>query len=270
MRVLIDLIASKDQTIEKMQYHKLQGFVYKNLINKSPFSELHDLKTYKYYCYSNIFPPSSALKGERRFLVFSSPNKYLVDSIFSTIGQFIEKGTTINIGDMSFLPSSARILKKNISFANRSLVVTSTPITLRLPEKCYSQYYIPNTLQKSKFIYWRSNLSSSILIKLLEDNIKKKYESFFDIKLDNDLSFIDEFELLKETIIHLPVSNSTIKIPASFWKFQFDTSNRQTKNIFNFILDCGLGERNSYGFGFLNILKNTDGYHVEREVHIQK
>lgn len=261
MRVLIDLIASKDQTIEKMQYHKLQGFVYKNLINSSPFRELHDLKTYKYYCYSNIFPPSSTKKGERRFLIFSSPNKYLVDSIFSTIGQYIENKNTINIGDMSFVPSSARLLKKNTYFANKSLVVTSTPITVRLPEKCYSQYFIPSTMQKPKFIYWRSNLSSSILIKLLEDNIKKKYEHFFDIKLDNDFSFISEFELLKETIIHLPVSNSTIKIPASFWKFQFDTSNRKNQDIFNFILDCGLGERNSYGFGFLNMLKNIKYYH---------
>lgn len=262
MRVLIELNSMNDQSIEIMQYHKLQGFIYSNLISQSPFKRIHDLKTYKYYCYSNIFPPSPAKAGERRFLIFSTPDQNLINFVYDRIKELKENKSVINIGNQSYLIDSAKMLKV-ILYGNKCYVTTSTPITVRLSEKGYSQFCIPIDFQKKKFIYWRSNLSSSILLKLLEDNIKKKYESFYDAKLSSDLFIIDEFELLKEVVVHLPVAESTIKIPSSFWKFSFDTSNKEKQSIFTFILDCGLGERNSYGFGFINML---DGY----KVHIIK
>lgn len=256
MRILIELNSIRDQSIEIMQYHKLQGFIYSNLINQSQFKGIHDLKTYKYYCYSNIFPPSPAKVGERRFLIFSTPNQDLIDSVYDNIRELIANRTITNIGNQSYLITCAKMLK-TIPNGNKCYVKTSTPITVRLSEKGYSKYHIPINLQKKKFIYWRSSLSSSILLKLLEENIKKKYESFYEAKLSSDLSIIDEFELLKELVIHLPVAESTIKIPSSFWNFGFDTSNKEKQSIFTFILDCGLGERNSYGFGFINMIHGS-------------
>jgi CRISPR/Cas system endoribonuclease Cas6 (RAMP superfamily) len=48
MRILIERNSMNDQSIEIMQYHKLQGFIYSKLINQSQFKDIHDLKTYKY------------------------------------------------------------------------------------------------------------------------------------------------------------------------------------------------------------------------------
>ena len=265
MRILIELNSKNNQSIEIMQYHKLQGFIYSNLINQSQFKGIHDLKTYKYYCYSNIFPPSPAKVGESRFLLFSTPNQNLINAVYDNIRELVANRTVTNIGNQSYLITSAKMLK-TISYGNKCSITTSTPITVRLSEKGYSKFHIPINFQKKKFIYWRSSLSSSILLKLLEDNIKKKYESFYDTKLSNDLTIIDEFELLKELVIHLPVAESTIKIPSSFWNFSFDTSTKENQSIFTFILDCGLGERNSYGFGFINILQGSK-HHVIKKIN---
>ena len=48
MRILIELNSMNDQLIEKMQYHKLQGFIYSKLLNQSQSKGIHDLRTYKY------------------------------------------------------------------------------------------------------------------------------------------------------------------------------------------------------------------------------
>lgn len=177
MRILIELNSMNNQSIEIMQYHKLQGFIYSTLINQSKFKGLHDLKTYKYYCYSNIFPPSPAKVGERRFLLFSTPNQNLINSVYDNIRELIENRTIINIGNQSYLVTSAKMLK-TVAYGNKCYITTSTPITVRLSEKGYSKFHIPINFQKKKFIYWRSSLSSSILLKLLEDNIKKNMKAF--------------------------------------------------------------------------------------------
>lgn len=48
MRILFELNSMNDQSIEIMQYHKLQSFIYSKLINQSQFKGIHDLKTYMY------------------------------------------------------------------------------------------------------------------------------------------------------------------------------------------------------------------------------
>ena len=189
----------------------------------------------------------------------------MINAVYDNIRELVANRTVTNIGNQSYVITSAKMLK-TISYGNKCSITTSTPITVRLSEKGYSKFHIPINFQKKKFIYWRSSLSSSILLKLLEDNIKKKYESFYDTKLSNDLTIIDEFELLKELVVHLPVAESTIKIPSNFWNFSFDTSTKENQSIFTFILDCGLGERNSYGFGFINILQGSK-HHVIKKIN---
>ena len=181
MRILIELNSINDQSIEIMQYHKLQGFIYSKLINQSQFKGIHDLKTYKYYCYSNIFPPSPSKVGEKRFLLFSTPNPNLINSVYNIIRELVDNRSVINIGNQTYQIICAKMLKIS-TCNNKCYVKTSTPLTMRLSEKGYPKFSIPINLQKKKFIYWRSSLSSSILIKLLEENIKKKYESFSEKK----------------------------------------------------------------------------------------
>lgn len=56
MRLLLKLRAAKDQAYDMRYHHKLQGFVY-GLIEGTPYMKLHDRRGYKFFCFSNIFPP---------------------------------------------------------------------------------------------------------------------------------------------------------------------------------------------------------------------
>lgn len=240
-----------------MDYHKLQGFVYDKLINTTEFSNIHDSKSYKLFCFSNIFPLHIVKAGEIRNFIFASPNHKLIEAVFNTIKSAIEsKNCIVNIGEQLYELVSAEIIQMIIN-SNIYRLQTSTPLTMRIPENKHSDYYIPLQIRKRKFLYWRSNLPTEVLLNLIKNNILKKYRSFYNLADDRRLlllyPFIDEFSLLNEIIIHIPVDTSVLKIPASYWKIQFEIINKDQRKLLEFAIDVGLGERNSMGLGFVNM-----------------
>jgi len=44
--------------------------------------------------------------------------------------------------------------------------------------------------------------------------------------------FIDEFTLINETIVHIPVDTSVLKIPASYWNILFVRKENEEKQTF--------------------------------------
>lgn len=252
MRILIELKSMDSHVIENMTYHKLQGFVFKKLITPTSHKYIHDITTYKYFCFSNIFPRSNVRKGETRKMIFSSPNEDLVEAIYRNIVNMITIGEHFNIGTQLFQITAARLLKIVLT-NNKCSFHTSTPITVRIPEKSYDVYHIPEDVRKNKFLYWRSGLPIDVFLRLIQYNMQKKFESFFKTKMStDDFRFIEELSYMKEIIVAVPFDTKTTKFPGSFWSFDCNITNANMIRVINFIIDCGFGERNSYGLGFLN------------------
>ncbi len=253
MRILFELKAINDQNVwDASEYHKVQGFVYDKLIANTKFYDMHDSNTYKFFCFSNIYPPVIVKSGQIRHLLFSSPNIDLVNSIFTYAKDNLIDNRIINIGDQQYHLKSLELLETRV-VGKSCIIRTSTPITIRIPEKAYPFYNIQEHDRKKKFIYWRSNLPHDIFMKMMLNNIKSKFKHYFNIDASNFESAIQLFILLKEVVIHLPMDRYTAKIPASFWRFNFNNLNDDHRDLLNFALDTGFGERNSSGLGFLNV-----------------
>ena len=92
-------------------------------------------------------------------------------------------------------------------------------------------------------------------LKQLEDNLKKKYEKFYGIKTDLNNIF-EIFRLKKEVVSYVTLEGRDRMIIGSIWEFYFNYLNEEQEKILKFGVDCGFGERNSLGFGFMNILSN--------------
>ncbi|MGC8885519.1 MAG: CRISPR-associated endoribonuclease Cas6, partial [Candidatus Nanoarchaeia archaeon] len=77
MRILLNLKTTKNFSYDKNYFHKLEGFVY-SFLKDTPLSILHDKKSYKFFCFSNIFPlPKENLEiksEEIKNLIISSPS----------------------------------------------------------------------------------------------------------------------------------------------------------------------------------------------------
>lgn len=261
MRILLELEALKDQTVGSADFHKLQGFMYEHVIGSTAFSSIHDKKNYKFFCFSNIFPPAPVRTGEKRNILFSSPDRSLTEVVFAYMKEACEQGRTINIGEQSYKFTSASVIM--LSVGEKCTIKTSTPITARLPERRYCDFAIPEDDRKEKFLYWRKHLPMNILIDLVESNLWKKFVSFTKRGFER-MSLIDEFMFLREIIVHVPIGQNVVKVPASFWKFSFSNLDKNRRTLLEFALDTGLGERNSFGFGFLNVEHGARYTYVRR------
>lgn len=250
VRILLAMTSLKNQDIGHMDYHKLQGFIYGRLIAATSFGDIHNTTSYKHFSFSNIFPPTPPKSGETRHLIFASPNAELVHQIFKVISFIVQEQKAVNIGDQSYNVSSARLL--TVGLKNNCTLRTATPATMRLSEKSYERLGVPENIRKDKFIYWRSNIPVDIFIKLVDENIRKKFESFYGTRLELQDPVIDTVSFLRQVVISLPIEERTFKIPAGFWEFHFDNLRGVRKQVVEFALDDGVGERTSFGLGFLN------------------
>lgn len=251
MRLLIELIATKSFSYDLKYYHKLQGFIY-SLLKETPYSILHDLKTYKFFCFSNIFPLSenNLIKaGEKKFLIISSPDKFFIKTLEKKLNE-IDK--CIHIGEMEF--EIHKIKKLEIKIKNNLRLISATPIIIRIPEKNYEKYNIPHKYRKKRYVYWRSIFTPEPFIKQLEENLIKKYKLFY--KKDFEIDRIFEFlEFKRPVVSHVIISGKEQIFVGSIWEFWFSYLTKEQKEILKFGIDCGFGERNSLGFGFINVIR---------------
>jgi CRISPR-associated endoribonuclease Cas6 len=251
MRVLIKLEAMKDCEYDLKYFHKLQGFFYKLLIG-TKFENLHDKKGYKFFCFSNIFPIGNFKEGDERNLILSSPSKTFIFTIIEKLKELVKFDKTINIGEMQFKIKNFSPL--NIKINKNLRIISATPIIIRIPERNYEKYNIPEKFRKKRYVYWRPEYSFEAFVKQLEENLIKKYNEFYGTKLEIERIF-EIFKFKKSTVNHIIINGEEQKLIGSIWEFYFSYLDKKQKEILKFGIDCGFGERNSLGFGFINLIK---------------
>ena len=89
----------------------------------------------------------------------------------------------------------------------------------------------------------------------LEENLYSKYAEFTgrEISSEDELPLIQKLTFKKQISTRINLHDTEQIVIGSLWEFSFD--NDQNAELLQFGLDCGLGERNSMGFGFMNVKK---------------
>ena len=239
-----------DQFSVNFEYHHaVQGFIYSVLDNlASPFRELHDKKAYKFFCFSNMF----ASQDQMCNLIISSPNDKLIEEISEQLSQLIETHSPIQIGATKF------DLQKIIVFSYKYLVfplkiITSTPILIRIPQQKVIRELGSNSVSYRE-VYWRNNYPMNLFMEGVESNLDKKYKDYttLSIKKNTDDRLFAEYSFKKQVSTKIHMHNTDVTVIGSLWELGFSDDVNETVQVF--ALDCGLGERNSLGFGFMNEL----------------
>ncbi len=182
MRLLLQLRSKNDQKDVSLEYHKLQGFVY-TLLMKSGFSLVHDKKGYKPFCFSNIFPYGDMKQEDIRHFIIASPSKAIIDNMAACLQ---ERGDEpVHIGDCAFILDGWKTLKSSLPKGPVRLS-TATPILLRIPEYNYDLYAVPEEERRSRYVYWRPQISFEAFIKQLSENLIKKYNHSYRYRNRDD------------------------------------------------------------------------------------
>lgn len=250
MRLLLRLEATRNCAYDLMYYHKLQGVIY-NLLRNTEYQSLHNKKGYKFFCFSNIFPIADMKAGDKRYLLISSPNNLFIKFLENKLNELIEPNEPINIGDVQVKLNSISIIKTKLR-ANCN-IISATPVVIRIPERNYDKYGIEDKFRKKTYVYWRAKIAFEAFIKQLEENLFKKYNEYYKKKIE-EFSLFEQFVFKKETANSVITDGREHVFIGSIWKFKFNYLNEKQRELLEFGVDCGFGERNSLGFGFMNVV----------------
>jgi CRISPR-associated endoribonuclease Cas6 len=244
-----------------MQYHyHLQGYIY-NLLKGSKYDYVHDREGYKFFCFSNIFPASDLAKDDTRTLLISSPDSGLIDYLHGVLQKPWNQYAMI--GKMKFKMESVEEFAVSPPENYLISVITGTPIIIRISRETMQKNGI-EAKGKYPYIYWRNNYPVGIFINHLTNNLLNKYAEFsrsdeskgftlLDEQLENKPIF-DQFVFKKQISTRVFLKGFEQVVIGTVWQFRFSPST--DRDLIHFAMDAGLGERNSLGFGFMNLLSN--------------
>ena len=249
MRLLVTFRAAKDQSYERMYHHKLQGFIY-GLLRDAGFAEVHEKEGYKFFCFSNLFPIGDMEKGDAVKLLLASPSAALLTAIKRALQGAAEERGVLNIGEMSFELMELKELVVKLS-SKGLRVLTATPVIIRIPERNYERYGIPEAERKARYVYWRPKYSFEAFLKQLSENLIKKYNEFQKVELGNHDLF-EQFVFRRPTATKVVIDGKEYVMVGSMWEFIWSYLDDVQRQVLEFGLDAGFGERSSLGFGFVN------------------
>jgi CRISPR-associated endoribonuclease Cas6 len=130
-------------------------------------------------------------------------------------------------------------------------LITGTPIIMRISRERYLKYDI-ETKYPYDYVYWRKEYPLNMFILQLEENLRAKYTEYTGKEITNE-SIFHKLIFKKQISSRIYLHDKEQIVIGSVWEFSFD--NELNTEILQFGLDCGLGERNSMGFGFMNVKK---------------
>lgn len=200
-------------------------------MTKAGFEELHKSKGYKYYSFGGFVPIQKEKvykQGKTYSFTFRCLDEKLVDALRKALRE------NVNNPDMLVLETH----KKRISQFFITELYSATPVI--------------TTLENGR--YWSLQESGNIMLlqKQLHDNLEKKYKSFYGESVHVNQNFIQLIELKNKVPQSIITHKGAQTIRFFGNKFKIIPNEDEMSQKLAFVaLACGLGEKNSYGGGFV-------------------
>ena len=264
MRILTRLRARADTAYDNTYHHKLQGRIW-GALEESPYDDLHDKNRPMPFTYSNPFPPRDMNEGDERTLLVASPEEELLTHIASDLQEEPE----LNIGEMPFTVEEVTAVAPDVGEPGTSGTIdTGTGVLVRIPPWRFEEYGIDIDHDEAEF--WRPEHTMEPFRTQIEANLDRKHGLYCPDYLpgpsETDGELFDGYELIKT--FALPVTPTEVQQETwvlSKWAFDYTVRDDHHRRHLNLALDVGIGERNSLGFGFLNIIERTGPGETELE-----
>lgn len=195
-----------------------------------------------------------SLAKNERFLKFHNDNifkNYTLNAFFP-----VEKLKTYKEGNIYSIKIRT-IDEKLVEFLKANLVNEYTDSIKALTQQCkiISKRHIERIYSVTPIIiktdngYWRGNLSLDEYERRVTENLIKKYNTFFNEKLDENFELFNLFKFDNQK----PISCRYKKIHIMGDKVSLAIAENQTAQSLAYMaLGTGLGEMNSRGYGFIN------------------
>ena len=244
MRLKISLASkNNDYKIPFNYNHILSAIIYRKIDDLDLASELHSSVDFKYFTFSQINIPKRMIShdgiiskdGKFEFYI-SSPNEQLIHSMvegYLNDQEVIFRGQKLIVEQVELL--------KTPSFKKKMKMKTISPIIVRTKRESHGKLKV-----------WDINPGDLQFYTALQKNLIHKYTKFHD-NYDGDeyVQIIPEMKSVKRKRITINKDDSETYHRAYHMRFEIQTDPR----LIEFAYDCGLGEKNSMGFGMVDLDK---------------
>jgi len=260
----VRLRARADTAYDNAYHHKLRGRIWKAL-EGTKYDDIHDANHPKPFTYSNPFPPGDMAESDSRTLLVASPDEALLAHVAADLKDEPE----LNIGEMPFTVEEISQLDPDVGEPGASGTLESgTGVVVRIPPWRFEEYGIDHDHEEAEF--WRPEHTIEPFRNQIEANLDKKHSLFCPDYLPGPSecsgSLFDGYELIKTFALPVtPTQEQQETWVLSKWKLEYTVRDDDHRRHLNLALDVGLGERNSLGFGFCNIVEKTGPGETELE-----
>lgn len=251
MRILIRMRARANTAYDNAYHHNLRGRIGRAL-ETTEFDELHGTSGQTRLVYSNPFPPYSADEGDERMVLIASP----YEEALAVIAADLLDEPEWNIGEMPFKVTNITDVYPDVGEpGTTSTLDTATGVCIRLNDQQCADYDIePHSSGKT---YWRPEHSLGVFEEQIEQNLQYKHDLHYPDYLSGpaevDGSLFESFEMTKDYWLPVTVTRGTeISMYVTKWNLSYRVRDEDHRRHLNLALDCGIGERNELGFGFVN------------------
>ena len=257
MRVLARLRVRADAAYDNAYHHKLRGRLWRALAG-TEFEGVHDTNDPPGFCYSNPFPPGDMTEGDERTLLVSSPHEELL----THVARDLRAEPELNVGEMPYRVEDLSALAPDVGEPGSSGVIeTGTGVLVRIPPWRCEEYGIDHPGGDTA-VFWRPEHTMEPFRNQMVANLDKKHGLFAPDHLPGpsevDGELFDSYELIKTYALPVTVTEGEeLTYVVSKWRLGYRVRDDHHRRHLNLALDCGIGERNSLGFGFVNITDRT-------------
>lgn len=264
MRLLVRLSARADAAYDTSYHHKLRGRIW-NALEGTEYDDRHDSGTPPGFVYSNPFPPGDMRQGENRTILVASPEEQLLTLVASDL----QSARELNVGEMPFRITEVNALDPDVGEPGTSGTIdTGTGVVVRIPPWRFEEYGIDHDHDEAEF--WRPIHTMAPFRRQIEANLDQKHDKFCPDYLPGptatDGELFDGYDLIKTFAIPVTVTEGQRETwVLSKWRLDYTVRSDHHRRHLNLALDTGIGERNSLGFGFVNIVNKTSPGETELE-----
>jgi CRISPR-associated endoribonuclease Cas6 len=253
VRILIRLRARADTAYDNAYHHNLRGRIGRAL-EGTTFDGMHGTSGQTRLVYSNPFPPRSADEGDERMVLIASP----YEGILAHIAADLLETPEWNIGEMPFKVTDVTDVYPDVGEPGTTGTLdTGTGVCIRLNDQQCADYGIePHSSGKT---YWRPKHSLGVFEEQIEQNLTYKHKLHYPEHLptpsETSNQLFESVEMIKGFWLPVTVTQGvTRKTYLTKWKLKYRVRDEHHRRHLNLALDCGIGERNELGFGFVNRL----------------
>lgn len=248
MRMLVTFqVLSVAEPLTQPDKHDVQAFWY-DLLEGTEHGSIKHRQGYKFFCFSDLFPLEGLVASGKVHVVLSSPWERLV----KTFHDNLPLGKKYTLGEWG----EVMVREKKV-FSMRAVGttwITGSPIVVRVARDGDRSRYLTLDEMRPSEIH--------LFVHRLTENARKKFRAFYGMpppKLPPEPLFT-EFKYGKT--VRIPVKFDSAEQPhvvvGTTWRMLRlpRLKTRAQREFYRFLMEVGLGERNSLGFGFVNVIKN--------------